>query len=617
MAQKLNIDIVAKDKSKQALNGVRGGLTRLKKSVFSLQTAFIGLGAGLVIRSLVNTGKQLEGLQVRLKFLFGSAREGGKAFDEMAKFAAKVPFSLEEIQAGSGVLAVVSKDAKELAHLMEITGNVAAVTGLDFKTTAEQIQRSMSAGISAADLFRDRGVKSMLGFKAGAVVTVEETAEAFQKIFGKGGKFGGATDQLAKTFEGTLSMIGDKFFNFKRTILEAGFFNGLKKEFGNLNKALEENSEIIDKLAVSIGTVLAIAVEKLADGFRFVKDNAKEIGIAFKVIISLKIATTFINIGRALIGVVATMRSLVALTGVGIPLVFASVAAGVGTFLLLGNEMDKIEKKINENHKEFKKTNDEINRGIALHGDYKGKVNETTEALKKQTEEVKKLKAASADLNSKLMSVFKDVKFHEKQVTIFDQIKTVNDKDLTNMQDKYKRIRFTIATGISAGIKNMSDGIAKSLILGEKLSDTFKNMAQQIGIKIISALIEVIAKKSVELAIEKLITREKQKQAALSSASGFFGTIATVFGQKASGGAVAKGQPYMVGEQGAELFVPNQSGQIQQTARGGSNGGSTTVNFNINTVDARGFDELLTQSRGTITQLINQAVNERGAKSII
>jgi hypothetical protein len=33
----------------------------------------------------------------------------------MAKFAAKVPFSLEEIQAGSGVLAVVSKDAKELA----------------------------------------------------------------------------------------------------------------------------------------------------------------------------------------------------------------------------------------------------------------------------------------------------------------------------------------------------------------------------------------------------------------------------------------------------------------------------------------------------------------------
>ena len=159
MAQKLKIDIIAKDRSKRALQGLQGSLGRLKASIFSLQSAFVGLGAGLVIRNLINTGKQIENLQVQLKFLFGSAKEGAKAFDEMAKFASKVPFSLEEIQAGSGVLAVVRDDAKELANLMKITGNVAAVTGLDFKTTSEQIQRSMSAVISAADLFRDKCVK--------------------------------------------------------------------------------------------------------------------------------------------------------------------------------------------------------------------------------------------------------------------------------------------------------------------------------------------------------------------------------------------------------------------------------------------------------------------------
>ena len=69
MAQKLNIDIVARDKSKQALNGVQKSLGRLKQSIFNLQNAFIGLGAGLVIRNLVNTGKNLENLRVRLKFL--------------------------------------------------------------------------------------------------------------------------------------------------------------------------------------------------------------------------------------------------------------------------------------------------------------------------------------------------------------------------------------------------------------------------------------------------------------------------------------------------------------------------------------------------------------------
>ena len=193
MTKKVNIDIIAKDKSKNALKSVRSNLDSVKKSVFNLKNAFIGLGAGLAIKSLVNTGKSIENLQVRLKFLFGTAEEGAKAFDEMAKFAAKVPFSLAEIQQGAGVLSVVSKDADELAHIMKITGNVAAVTGLDFKTTSEQIQRSLSAGISAADLFREKGVKSMLGFKAGASVSIEETVEAFERVFGAGGKFDGAT----------------------------------------------------------------------------------------------------------------------------------------------------------------------------------------------------------------------------------------------------------------------------------------------------------------------------------------------------------------------------------------------------------------------------------------
>ena len=127
--KKVNIDIVAKDRSQQALNKVRGSLDRVKQSVFNVRNALVGLGGGLVIKSLVNTGKEIESLQVRLKFLFGSTEEGAKAFDEMAKFASKVPFSLEEIQQGAGVLSVVAKDADELAHIMQITGNVAAVTG--------------------------------------------------------------------------------------------------------------------------------------------------------------------------------------------------------------------------------------------------------------------------------------------------------------------------------------------------------------------------------------------------------------------------------------------------------------------------------------------------------
>ena len=49
----------------------------------------------------------------------------------------------------------------------------------------------------------------------------------------------------------------------------------------------------------------------------------------------------------------------------------------------------------------------------------------------------------------------------------------------------------------------------------------------------------------------------------------------------------------------------------------GTDTGATTVNFNINTLDASGFDDLLIRNRGTITSIINSAVNERGSKNLI
>ena len=84
----------------------------------------------------------------------------------------------------------------------------------------------------------------------------------------------------------------------------------------------------------------------------------------------------------------------------------------------------------------------------------------------------------------------------------------------------------------------------------------------------------------------------------------------------AQGGAVSKGKPVVVGERGPELFVPNSTGQITQNARG-TGGESVVVNFNINTIDSRGFDEALYQNRGTITAIINNAVNEKGRRELI
>ena len=99
--KKVNIDIVAKDKTRQAMQSATKGVDGLKNSVFNLKNALIGLGVGVAVKSFIDVGKSVESLQVRLKFLFGTAEEGAKAFDVMSKFAGKVPFSLDQIQQAS------------------------------------------------------------------------------------------------------------------------------------------------------------------------------------------------------------------------------------------------------------------------------------------------------------------------------------------------------------------------------------------------------------------------------------------------------------------------------------------------------------------------------------
>ena len=564
--QKLNIDIVARDKTKQALGRVQGALAKVKGAVFNLQSAFVGLGAGLVIRNLVNTGRELENLQVRLKFLLKDTNEGAKAFENMTKFASQVPFSLEEIQSGAGILATVTDNANDLQKMLEITGNVAAVTGLDFRTASEQIQRSFSAGIGAADLFREKGVRNMLGFKAGATVSIQATVQAFENVFGRGGRFGKATDDLARTFGGTLSMLGDKIFTFKKNLLDAGFFTELKNQFGDLDKFLEKNAEELERIAIVIGTNLAQATVTAAKGIKLLADNFRDLQSA---------------LGLLLIALGGTVKMIV-----GLGLIVNDVNRRIKE--LLGNVKDTVE--------ETQKLSDILSGADANEGF------------------VEPLESA--------LQIIHDFE-HELSVRVptatqkaIEKFKELNSGAIKNLEDNFKNIRMIIVEGIDSGITKMSQGLARAFVFGEKLSDTFKNMARTLLVNVLSALIEIVARKSVELAIEKLITREKEKQRNLSAASGNPLAIASFFTGFAKGGAVSKGQPVVVGERGAEMFIPNSTGQITQAARG-TGGGQTTVNFNINTLDASGFDDLLVRSRGTITQIINNAVNERVSRNLI
>ena len=675
-SQKLNIDVVARDKTKQALNGVQKGLDKVKGAVFNLRNAFLGLGAGLVIRNLVNTGKELENLQVRLKFLLKDTNEGAKAFDNMVKFASKVPFSLEEIQSGSGILATVTDNADDLQKMLQITGNVASVTGLDFRTTAEQIQRSFSAGIGSADLFREKGVRNMLGFKAGATVSIEDTVKAFEKVFGKGGRFGKATDELAETFTGTLSMIGDKVFSFKKTILEAGLFESLKKEFGALDKFLEENAKQIDSIAQDIGISLGFAVRKIADFVIILKNNMDKFADVIKLLIAIKVVSLFIALGKAIRFSAKQMAkfSVASLMTVrGIKSLALLVAKG-GALFVAFKGIDKLFKDTAESFEEFSnKVKNSLPDARDLHKvmvqTKKSVVDiaKVEDAIAKAKEKELKLQMFLLKEQNKLKLEFHELekegiekhlklqnfileqqnknrlKFHELEaegVKKFEKQNDVSGQVLEKLKQQNSEFSLSseILSTINSFTSKVSRSIAESVVLGKSLNMSFKELAQGLLVDVLAKMIERIMLLTIEkfiiekifkqdkdkLSIEKNITKEKQKQVMLQAMLMAMGGGSGGGGFKLfnKGGSVRKNQPVIVGDsasgRGGELFVPNSSGQIIPNSRLGSmRGGGVNVNFTINTIDSRGFSDALQENRGTITGIINNALAEKGRSELV
>ena len=536
----------------------------------------------------------------------------------------------------------------------------------------------------------------MLGFKAGATVSIEETVQAFERVFGKGGRFGKSTDELAQTFTGTLSMIGDKIFNFKKVLLEAGFFEELKKQFGDLDKFLSDNAERLDEIATTVGKNLAQAVtgavsvgqeliptlqkigsilKSIKDGFMALPEFVREVGLVGAFLFGKKGAVALAGVSF----IIDKVNDFVKQTKVEAGIIDVDNLKDVEERLKVINEQlasqgKTITETIHLNNgvthtyeeqidlgdeilEQLKKEKAELETILILNG--KGSVNqfelnralgETVKTQKKVREETQKtfnifeshhdlvnaVKKSEERTLNRIIGANRNI--FEEQNSLIPKVK----EELTTRQEVLKNVKetneqFSIADEvtnlINKSVQGVSRGFAEALVLGKNLNMTMKELAQSILVDIVAKTIERIALKQIEkfldaISVDKEATKENlirkqntelKRQIALQlflnaigGGSGGGGGLPFM----AKGGAVAKGQPVVVGERGAELFIPNSSGQITQSARG-TGGGAVNVNFTINTIDSRGFDQALIENRGTISSIINSALAEKGRGELI
>jgi len=122
-----------------------------------------------------------------------------------------------------------------------------------------------------------------------------------------------------------------------------------------------------------------------------------------------------------------------------------------------------------------------------------------------------------------------------------------------------------------------------------------------------------VIKELLRIAIRKLI---------IDKITGGFGSFLEGFGGKREkGGTVTSNRPYLVGEAGAELFVPNKTGTIVPNNRlgGGMASGGMPVNitYNIQAFDSKDTISAITENAPTISAIIETEFNKRGRRGFV
>ena len=233
-----------------------------------------------------------------------------------------------------------------------------------------------------------------------------------------------------------------------------------------------------------------------------------------------------------------------------------------------------------------------------------------TNAFGRNQEEINNLRVSQKDFERSTMDAFASVMEKvqgyknligtavEAQNTLTNDIKktgqegTIAVTDLLSPMAKYQQSISDAGLSLeqvgASSMKKFEDSIVDGLMSGEM---SFKNFADSV----IKELLRIAVQQTIMAPLTNMF-----KGMFSFDGGGFTGSGSRSGGIDGKGGFPAILHPN-------ETVIDHTKGQ----------GMGTTVNFNINTVDATGFDQLLASRKGTITQIINNAMNNQGKMGVV
>lgn len=289
-AENLNIVIRAFNKTQGVFNAVGRGLNGVKKRVLNVKTAVAGLagaaGFGLFIKSTIETNRKFQSLEASLQTFLGSSKKAASAFSVLQEFAAKTPFSLQEIVGAFNRL--ISVGLNPSISALEAFGNIASGTG---KTLEQFVEAAADAAVGEFERLKEFGIKArsegskvIFTFK-GVETEIAKDAESIEGYLRTLGKteFSGAIARQADTLNGAFSNLGDAFDAFQVLVGKAG----LNEAINNFAVALGNLVRNSPDFAEAIGKTLGDAVTKLTGILELGEGGVKQF--------ALTVAAEFLN----------------------------------------------------------------------------------------------------------------------------------------------------------------------------------------------------------------------------------------------------------------------------------------------------------------------------------
>ncbi len=538
MAQDLKIDIVATDKTGAAFRSVQTGMSGIQTSASSLLTkisavtgALAAIGVGSALKGIIEAGDRLEELSKRtsiavetLSALTNNAKLAGISQEELGSGIVKLSRSIAEAVSDAGEQRMAFQNLG--VAIRDVNGNI--------RPTVE-ILADVAAGFQDAE---DGAIKTQYAValfgKSGAnfIEFLNQGREGVQAL---GASISTEFADQSATFTDNLDKIGQRI---QATISEKAapflaFMNRQIEEAIRLDKMTRVgagrgvvNPEFVVPERTKVKPLTPLSKEKAKEE----KDNAKEIASAYE------------QIADEIFKLVNGERELAIFQ-------FARKGATVEEIAAYTERLDKLaqlkdaQKATEEEAKQYA-DQDKLNR--QARNDLLDKAKQLYDETRTPLE---KLNIAEAELLRLLELGVIDFDVYSRAVI---QANEALDKMAEDGKDNFADLEAAIR-----GWGNEFTNIMANAVMTGKLS--FKDLA--------NSVISDLLRMSIQAQITKPL---------MNLGMDFLGI--KVSGARAMGGPVTSNQPYLVGENGPEIFMPNNSGTIIPNGQGGSVVVQQTIN---------------------------------------